>query len=55
VRQAGFHDCIDSESMFSEIFENLREMRILPRSPGSVSPTIPAREARAFDSQRKVS
>jgi nucleoside-diphosphate-sugar epimerase len=31
VRQAGFHDCIDSETMFSEIFGKLREMRILPR------------------------
>jgi hypothetical protein len=55
VRQAGFHDRIDSETMFSEIYENLREMRILPRLPGSVSPAIPAREVSTFDSQRKVS
>ena len=52
VRQAGFHDCIDSETMFSEIYENLREMRILPRLPGSVV-TIPTREVSTFDSQRK--
>jgi nucleoside-diphosphate-sugar epimerase len=31
VRRAGFHDCIDSESMFSQFFEKLREMRVLPK------------------------
>ena len=55
VRQAGFHDCIDSETMFSEIYENLREMRILPRLPGRDSPTIPAPEVSTFDLHRKVS
>jgi len=30
VRQAGFHDCIDSEAMFSQFFEKLAEMRVLP-------------------------
>jgi hypothetical protein len=55
VRQAGFHDCIDSETMFYDIYENLREMRILPRLPGSVSLTIPTSEVSTFDSQRKVS
>jgi nucleoside-diphosphate-sugar epimerase len=54
VRQAGFHDCIDSETMFSEIYENLREMRILPRLSGRLSPSIPAREVSTFDPQRKV-
>ena len=43
-----------AETMFSEIYENLREMRILPRLPGSVV-TIPTREVSTFDSQRKVS
>jgi nucleoside-diphosphate-sugar epimerase len=31
VRQAGFHDCLDSEAMFSLFFEKLREMKLLPR------------------------
>lgn len=30
VRQAGFHDCIDSETMFSDFFETLRVLRVLP-------------------------
>jgi nucleoside-diphosphate-sugar epimerase len=30
VRQAGFHDCIDSEMMFCEFFQKLAEMRVLP-------------------------
>jgi progesterone 5beta-reductase/iridoid synthase-like 1,4-enone reductase family protein len=30
VRQAGFHDCIDSETMFSQFFQKLAEMRVLP-------------------------
>src|SRR6202167_1580255 len=55
VRQAGFHECIDSETMFSEIYGNLRERRILPRLSGSISPSIAEREVSAFDSERKVS
>jgi hypothetical protein len=30
VRQAGFHECLDSETMFSQFFEKLREMKLLP-------------------------
>jgi len=30
VRQAGFHECIDSETMFCEFFQKLAEMRVLP-------------------------
>lgn len=30
VRQAGFHDCIDSETMFSQFFQKLAEIRVLP-------------------------
>jgi hypothetical protein len=30
VRQAGFHDCLDSETMFSQFFGKLREMKLLP-------------------------
>ena len=30
ARSAGFHDCIDTESMFSQFFEKLREMKLLP-------------------------
>jgi nucleoside-diphosphate-sugar epimerase len=31
VRQAGFHECIDSEIMFAHYFEELQEMKVLPR------------------------
>jgi hypothetical protein len=30
IRQAGFHECLDSETMFSQFFEQLREMKLLP-------------------------
>jgi nucleoside-diphosphate-sugar epimerase len=30
VRQAGFNDCIDSETMFYQVFKQLREMKMLP-------------------------
>jgi nucleoside-diphosphate-sugar epimerase len=30
LRQAGFHDCIDTETMFSSLFEKLRRMNVLP-------------------------
>jgi nucleoside-diphosphate-sugar epimerase len=30
ARQAGFHDCIDTEDMFRRIFGRLRERRLLP-------------------------
>jgi len=33
ARQAGFHDCIDTEEMFSEFFQRLRAMNVLPQLP----------------------
>jgi hypothetical protein len=30
ARLAGFHDCVDTETMFSQFFETLREMKLLP-------------------------
>jgi hypothetical protein len=30
VRQDGFHECLDSETMFSKFFEKFREMKRLP-------------------------
>jgi nucleoside-diphosphate-sugar epimerase len=33
ARRAGFHDCIDTENMFSQHFDNLREMRVIPSIP----------------------
>lgn len=30
IRQAGFHDCVDSEQAFLELFGKLREMKIIP-------------------------
>jgi nucleoside-diphosphate-sugar epimerase len=30
VRQAGFNDCLDSETMFSEFFAKLRDLKLLP-------------------------
>jgi hypothetical protein len=30
ARRAGFHDCIDTEDMFTNFFADLRERRILP-------------------------
>jgi hypothetical protein len=30
IRQAGFNDCIDSETMFYQVFKHLREMKMLP-------------------------
>ena len=31
ARRAGFHDCIDTEDMFSEFFADLRSERVIPR------------------------
>lgn len=31
ARQHGFHDCMDTEEMFGEIFESLQAARVLPR------------------------
>jgi nucleoside-diphosphate-sugar epimerase len=31
ARRAGFHDCIDTEDMFSEFFQKLRAMNVLPQ------------------------
>jgi hypothetical protein len=31
IRQAGFHECIDSERMFSELIRELQEKKVLPR------------------------
>ena len=33
ARRAGFPDCIDTEDMFSQHFDNLREMRVIPSVP----------------------
>jgi hypothetical protein len=30
VRQAGFNDCLDSETMFSQFFAKLRDLKLLP-------------------------
>jgi hypothetical protein len=30
ARRAGFHDCIDSEDMFTEFFGKLRATKIIP-------------------------
>ena len=30
ARRAGFHDCIDSEEMFSRLFDDLRQKRVIP-------------------------
>jgi len=30
VRRAGFHDCIDTEDMFSNLFNDLRQKRVIP-------------------------
>jgi hypothetical protein len=31
ARRAGFHDCIDTEDMFSNLFDDLRQKRVIPR------------------------
>jgi hypothetical protein len=30
ARQAGFHDCIDTEEMFRQFFSSLKARRIIP-------------------------
>jgi hypothetical protein len=30
ARRAGFHDCIDTEDMFSHLFDDLRQKRLIP-------------------------
>jgi nucleoside-diphosphate-sugar epimerase len=55
VRQAGFHDCIDSETMFAEIFDNLHETGILPSLSNSSLPAASNHGPSALNSQRKVS
>jgi len=30
ARRAGFHDCIDTEDMFSHLFDDLRQKRVIP-------------------------
>ena len=30
ARRAGFHDCIDTEDMFAQLFESLRVKRVIP-------------------------
>lgn len=37
VRQAGFHECLDSETMFSQFFGKLRETKLLPAGMRSCS------------------
>jgi hypothetical protein len=34
ARQAGFHDCIDTEDMFVKWFKRLAEKRLIPPPPG---------------------
>jgi nucleoside-diphosphate-sugar epimerase len=34
IRQAGFHECIDSEDMFRKWFARLAEKRLIPPAPG---------------------
>jgi hypothetical protein len=31
ARRAGFHDCMDTEDMFSEFFQKLRATNVLPK------------------------
>jgi len=31
ARRAGFHDCFDTEDMFSHLFDDLRQKRLIPR------------------------
>jgi len=31
LRQAGFHECIDTEEMFKELFNEFQERKILPK------------------------
>jgi hypothetical protein len=37
ARRAGFHDCIDTEDMFSHLFDDLRQKRVIPRLSLQVS------------------
>jgi hypothetical protein len=30
ARRAGFHDCIDTEDMFAELFDTFRRRRVIP-------------------------
>jgi hypothetical protein len=30
ARHCGFHDCIDTEDMFRELFQDLRQRKIIP-------------------------
>jgi len=30
IRQAGFHDCLDSEQMFLDLFRQFRAMKLIP-------------------------
>jgi hypothetical protein len=30
ARRTGFHDCIDTEDMFSQLFDDLRRKRVIP-------------------------
>jgi hypothetical protein len=34
ARRGGFHDCIDTEDMFVDFFDELRRRRVIPPSAG---------------------
>ena len=34
IRQAGFHDCVDTEMMFRRLIRSMQEQRFLPPPPG---------------------
>jgi len=37
VRQAGFHDCMDTETMFRKWFQRLRDLRLVPPSASTTT------------------
>ena len=30
IRRAGFHDCVDSEAAFLRLFQQFRDMKVIP-------------------------
>ena len=46
VRQAGFHDCMDSEAMFSQYFTSLQHMKVLPSTERGGSPCATLQDLR---------
>jgi nucleoside-diphosphate-sugar epimerase len=43
ARQAGFHDCIDTEDMFRKFFQNLRQHHVIPTSEVEGGPSSPGK------------